>query len=102
MEKNVTLSTSGQVEVNLQVLSNSMQAAIRKLLFAALSPLEWLREYYSKVCERSLTMRQTVELIAVQLAFFATAFPADTSWLARIGCGICLVALLWHCKKFLS
>ncbi len=102
MEKNVTLSASGQVEVNLQGLANSLQTTTSRVARAALAPLEWLRKYYSSVCEKQLTLRQTGSLIGAQLAFIATVFPVDAPWLARLGCGAWLVASLLRCKKFLG
>ncbi len=102
MEKNVTLSTSGQVELNLQSLTNSLQPIFARVARTALAPLEWLRKYYSTVCEKNLTLRQTCTLIATQLAFIATVFPADAPWLTRLGCGAWLLFSLRQCKKFLS
>ncbi len=102
MEKNVTLSASTQTEVNIQNIANSLQTAATKAALAAVAPLEWLRTYYSKVCEKELTMRQTLELVSTQLAFIATVFPADATWTARIGCGLWLTVALLRCRKFLA
>lgn len=102
MEKNVTLSASGQVEVNLQGLVNSLQSTLLRVARTALAPLEWLRKYYSSVCEKPLTLRQTGTLIGTQLAFFATVCPVDAPWVARIACGAWLIVSLLRCKKFLS
>ncbi len=102
MEKNVTLSASGQVEVNLQGLVNSLQSSLSRVARTAAAPLEWLRKYYSSVCEKRLTLRQTCSLIGTQLAFIATVLPVDASWVARIACGAWLLFSLRRCKKFLS
>ncbi|HBN46503.1 MAG TPA: hypothetical protein DD401_02365 [Prevotella sp.] len=102
MEKNVTLSASGQVEVNLQGLATSLQSTASRVSRAALAPLEWLRKYYSAVCEKQLSLRQTGTLIGTQLAFIATVFPVDAPWLARFGCGAWLLFSLHRCKRFLS
>lgn len=102
MEKNVTLSASGQVEVNLQGLVNNLQSVLSRVSRTVLAPMEWLRKYYSSVCEKRLTLRQTCTLIATQLAFIATVFPADAPWLTRLGCGAWLLLSLHRCRKFLS
>lgn len=102
MEKNVTLSASSQTEVNFQSVANSLQTAVAKMAKKAMAPLEWLRSYYSNICEKQLTMGQTGTLVSAQLAFIATAFPADAPWLFRIGCGVWLAVSLLQCKKFLS
>lgn len=102
MEKNVTLSASGQVEVNLQGLANSLQSTLLRVARTVTAPLEWLRRYYSSVCEKQLSLRQTCTLIGAQLAFIATVCPVDAPWMARIACGAWLVVSLLRCKKFLS
>ena len=76
MEKNVTLSASSQTEVNFQSVANSLQTAVAKMAQKVMAPLEWLRSYYSNICEKQLTMGQTGTLVSAQLAFIATALPA--------------------------
>lgn len=102
MEKNVTLSASNQTEVNFQNIVSSLHVFASKVAFGATVPVEWLRKYYSKVCEKELTVRQTIDLVSVQLAFIATVFPADATWTARVGCGVWLAVALLRCKKFLA
>lgn len=102
MEKNVTLSASSQTEVSFQSIANSLQTAVAKMAQKVMAPLEWLRSYYSNICEKQLTMGQTGTLVSAQLAFIAAAFPADAPWLFRIGCGVWLAVSLLQCKKFLS
>ena len=74
MEKNVTLSASSQTEVNFQSVANSLQTAVAKMAQKVMAPLEWLRSYYSNICEKQLTLGQTGTLVSAQLAFIATAF----------------------------
>lgn len=102
MEKNVTLSVSSQTEANLQSVANILQTLVTKMAQKATAPFEWLRNYYSDICEKQLTMVQTGKLVSAQLAFIATAFPTDAPWLFRIGCGVWLAVSLLQCKKFLS
>ena len=67
MEKNVTLSASSQTEVNFQSVANSLQTAVAKMAQKVMAPLEWLRSYYSNICEKQLTMGQTGTLVSAQL-----------------------------------
>ncbi len=68
----------------------------------ALKPLMWLRGYYSDVCEKQLTLKQTLVLVGTQLAFLAAVIPNDAPMVFRMVCGAWAVALALRCKRFLS
>ena len=80
---------------------NSVQRSVKstfnmicKALEGVKMPVEWLRKYYSKVCEKELTLGQTVLLINTQFACLFTALPANMSIIARIaGCAWLIFSL---------
>lgn len=102
MEKNITLSAQSQASINLQSVVKGLQSAIIKTAQTAIAPLEWLRNYYSDVCEKQLTMSQTLMLISTQVAFAAAVFPDDAPWVFRIVCGVWTLASALRCKQFLQ
>ena len=99
MEKNMVFTASNQTVNSMQHSANSVMTIANKVLNGAKAPIEWLRNYYSTVCEKELTLRQTMLLINAQFAFLATAFPANMPIVARIACCAWLVYSLKTCKK---
>ena len=106
MEKNMVFTASNETVNSMQRSANSMQRSANsvittanKVLNAAKTPIEWLRNYYSVVCEKELTLRQTMLLINAQVAFIATVFPANMPIVARIACCAWLVYSLKTCKN---
>jgi len=90
MKKEMTLSDS-----------NMTADVIQNLINKAKKPIEWLREYYSKVLEREITMHQTLLLLNAQMAFLFAAFPVGGPILLRaLCCGWFLHAVL-KCKHAL-
>lgn len=99
MEKNMVFTASNETVNSMQRSANSVITTANKVLNAAKTPIEWLRNYYSVVCEKELTLRQTMLLINAQFAFLATVFPTNVPIVARIACCAWLVYSLKTCKK---
>lgn len=88
------LTADNQRVNNVQRSVKSTFNMICKALEGVKMPVEWLRKYYSKVCEKELTLGQTVLLINTQFAFLFTALPANMSIIARIaGCAWLIFSL---------
>lgn len=99
MEKNMVFTASNETVNSMQRSGNTVMMAANKALNGVKIPIEWLRKYYSVVCEKELTLRQTMLLINAQFAFLATAFPANMPIVARIACCAWLVYSLRTCKN---
>ena len=99
MEKNMVFTASNQTVNSMQRSGNTVMMVANKALNGVKMPIEWLRKYYSVVCEKELTLRQTMLLINAQFAFLATAFPANMPIVARIACCAWLVYSLKTCKN---
>lgn len=99
MEKNMVFTASNETVNSMQRSANSVITTANKVLNAAKAPIEWLRNYYSVVCEKELTFRQTMLLINAQVAFIATVFPTNMPIVARMVCCAWLVYSLKTCKN---
>ena len=99
MEKNMVFTASNETVNSMQRSGNTVMMAANKALNGVKIPIEWLRKYYSVVCEKELTLRQTMLVINAQFAFLATAFPANMPIVARIACCAWLVYSLKTCKN---
>lgn len=99
MEKNMVFTASNQTVDSMQRSANSVMTITNKVVSGAKAPIEWLRNYYSTVCEKELTFRQTMLLINAQFAFLVTAFPTNIPIIVRIACCAWLVYSLKTCKK---
>ena len=67
-------------------------------LKAVAMPLVWLRDYYSRLLERSLTTGQTLAIVNAQAAFFAFLATSEGSVAARLASMAWLVCALLRCK----
>lgn len=99
MEKNMVFTASNQTVNSMQRSGNTVMMVANKALNGVKMPIEWLRKYYSVVCEKELTFGQTMLLINAQVAFIATVFPANMPIVARIACCAWLVYSLKTCKN---
>ena len=99
MEKNMVFTASNQTVNSMQRSGNTVIMAANKALNGVKMPIEWLRKYYSAVCEKELTFSQTLLLINAQMAFIAAAFPASMPVVGRIACCVWLVFSLKKCEK---
>ena len=94
MEKNITLQQSDIRVINAkQVQTSALLDGMKK---AATTPMEWLRQYYSSVLEREVTMGQTLRYLHAQLAFVMCVFPIYDSLLVHLG--VC-AWMLWTVLK---
>lgn len=94
MEKNITLQQSDIRVINAkQVQPSALLDGMKK---AATAPMEWLRQYYSSVLEREVTMGQTLRYLHAQLAFVMCVFPTYGSLLVHLG--VC-AWMLWAVLK---
>lgn len=89
MNNEMTITTREQ---QLNLVMNMIAMSVRR-------PLLGLSNYYSRVLERRINLRQTLLLINAQLAFAATAFPTDCPMLLRIVSGAWLVSALLKCRQ---
>lgn len=99
MEKNMVFTASNETVNSMQRSGNTVMMAANKALNGVKIPIEWLRKYYSVVCEKELTLRQTMLLINAQFAFLATVFPTNMPIVARVACCAWLVYSLKTCKN---
>ena len=99
MEKNMVFTASNETVNSMQRSGNTVMMAANKALNGVKIPIEWLRKYYSVVCEKELTLRQTMLLIPAPFAFLPTACPANMHIVARIACCAWLVYSLKTCKN---
>lgn len=99
MEKNMIFVASNQTVNSMQHSGNTVMMAANKALNGVKMPIEWLRKYYSVVCEKELTFGQTMLLINAQVAFIATAFLENMPIVARIACCAWLVYSMKKCKN---
>lgn len=91
-----------QFSLTLESLSTPLRQVSAKLREMAAKPLVWLRDYYSGVCGKSLSMGQTHLLNVTQLAFIAAVFPVYSSLLLRVvACGV-FALLLRRCKAVIK
>lgn len=81
--------------VELKSVSYRVAMFIRK-------PLLWLSHYYSMVMERSISIRQTLALLHVQIAFVFAVFPVGGSLLLRAACAAWLWYAVKHCRRQLT
>lgn len=94
MEKNITLQQSDIRVINAKQIQTS--ALLDGMKKAATAPVEWLRQYYSGVLEREVTMGQTLRYLHAQFAFLMCVFPTYDSLLVHIG--VC-AWMLWAVLK---
>lgn len=99
MEKEMIFAARNQSASSMQRSVNNVLMAVGKALNGAKVPVEWLRKYYSAVCEKELTFSQTLLLINAQLAFIAAVFPASMPVVGHIACCVWLVFSLKKCEK---
>ena len=88
MEKNIALIENTNLSEQLQRIANAVRM-----------PVEQLRNYYSKVLERNLNMRQTWSLLNAQAAFFFAAFPADGPLMLRAACCLWFLHAVMKCRR---
>lgn len=107
MENNATLSlgTSGLAArpmaqgLPLRHATSLILKQLRRMAATCAVPVEKLRDYYSSVCGRTLTTRQTLLLVNTQAAFLAVALPADIHVALRLACCAWLAVSLMWCKR---
>lgn len=96
MEKNMTINTACS---NQTAFVSTLMTILSSIVCGFVEPVVWLRQYYSHVLEREVSMRQTWLLINVQAAFAMTFFPADCTVAYRLVCGMWLAGALWMVKR---
>ncbi len=99
MEKNITWSNDTTVYQSMQNTAHALKLAQQKWLTRLMTPMEWLRKYYSDILEREITMHHTLLLVNVQLAFILAALPADYPLWARLACCTWLLRALKQVKN---
>lgn len=92
MKEEMTLTTGVSAGNNNASVAISVAKAARRVL----SPLA---RYYSGVLGVELGIRQTLELVNAQAAFFLAVFPADCPLALRAACLGWLVAALRRCRR---
>ena len=88
-------------EMFLNVREEKMNTVMNQVSDDVRRPLMMLTQYYSKVLDRKLNLRQTLSLLNAQLAFFVTAF-AGCSLMVRAFLFAWLVSALLKCKEVMK
>ena len=88
-------------EMIMNVREEKMNTVINETADALRRPLMMLTQYYSKVLDRKVDMRQTLSLLNAQMAFFVTAF-AGCSLIVRAFLFAWLVSALLKCKEVMK
>ena len=88
-------------EMTLNVREMKNQLVMNQIMAAALRPLQAIANYYSRMLEQPVSVRQTLHLINAQLAFVMTVF-VDSPILFRVFCAAWLVVALLRCKNVLG
>lgn len=97
MEKNIALQQNDiRVFNTKQVQTKRAISSIKK---AATYPIEWLRQYYSSVLEREVSMGQTLRYIHAQLAFFMGVFVSYDSLLVHAAVGVWALWAIIRCRE---
>lgn len=73
-----------------------------KVAMAIRMPLLWLSRYYSMVMERPVSIRQTLSLLHVQLAFVFAVFPVAGPLVLRAACAAWLWYAVRQCRRQLT
>lgn len=88
-------------EMTLNAREMKNQLVMNQVMAAALRPLQAIANYYSRMLEQPVSVRQTLHLINAQMAFVMTVF-VDSSILFRALCAAWLVVALLKCKSVLG
>lgn len=98
MNKNMILSANECPRVDLLSEQNTGKTLIN-FSHKMKMPAIWLRDYYSQILGKKISLHQTWLLTETQISFILGAFPADCPWLFRAACGGWLLRNLLKCKK---
>ena len=90
MEKNIALEPAKTLNSAIQEFSN----IVRK-------PVELLSQYYTRVLDRQVDLRQTWLLLNAQVAFLFAAFPVEGPLLLRVACCGWFLHAVLLCRKTL-
>ena len=97
MEKNITLQQNDIRVYNTKLMqSKQVLNAMKK---AATNPIEWLRQYYSIVLEREVSMGETLRYLHAQFAFFMGVFPTYDSLLVHAAVGAWTLWAILRCRN---
>lgn len=99
MQNDIILSQHQSATSEFRATVFRATALVQGIVNTVSAPLKWLRGYYSSVCEKQLTMSQTLLLLNTQVAFVATILPADMPLLLRIACCGWFATSVMKCKK---
>lgn len=88
-------------EMTLNAREMKNQLVMNQVMAAALRPLQAIANYYSRMLEQPVSVRQTLHLINAQMAFVMTVF-VDSPILFRALCAAWLVVALLKCKSVLG
>ena len=88
-------------EMTLNAREMKNQLVMNQVMAAALRPLQAIAHYYSRMLEQPVSVRQTLHLVNVQMAFVLTVF-VDSPILFRALCAAWLVVALLKCKSVLG
>jgi len=72
---------------------------VNHLILLVLQPVAWLRQYYSEVLEREVSMRQMWLLLNAQAAFFFAVFPVSCPLLLRAVFTAWFIHAVMLCKR---
>lgn len=97
MENNMTLQSKNinGATTTLEQLPRILQSVKSK----AVAPVEWLRQYYSLVLGKGVTMRQTLRYLHAQCAFVMAVVPAYDSLFVHVCMAIWFAISVARCKQ---
>ncbi|WP_051617603.1 hypothetical protein [Prevotella sp. HUN102] len=96
MKKNIMLSAVNNREMPLIENIGQYAQEFKKWI---MTPLEWLRRYYSAVLEKDISNRQAVLITQAQLAFILAVFPVVSSILLHIVFMVWFAWSVYRCKE---
>lgn len=91
MEKNIAMNPERKGLTLLERTVSSLSSTLHK-------PMEWLRKYYSAVCEREIDARQTRLLLEAQVAFLLSVTVWGVSLLVHVALLAWFVYAVVRCK----
>lgn len=95
MEQNISINKSAGNTGHTNISLANMAAEAARV---AMSPIEWLRQYYSAVLGKEVSMGKTLRYIHAQVAFAMAVFPVYDSLLTHLATIAWFAAAVVACK----
>lgn len=102
LDKSLNMKKSCLLSKTTGVIISKLTNLIKGMKMNLQSPSLLLSQYYSKVLEKEITLKQANAITEAQIAFLVFIFPADYSLILRACIGVWVYLALNKCKKRLS